>query len=101
MRGDREVARAARDSSVPAPGEGVHPVRRGVEMNLRDTNPLEDAELLTEENIMTGHEGAMVHCPDPECHSAPILQWVIEKGECYCGEEIAVYLLTEKEVDDL
>lgn len=69
-------------------------------MNVQQNNPLEDAELLTEENILTGYEGAMLHCPNPECYASPQLQYVIKTGACYCGEEMAVYLLTEKEVDN-
>lgn len=69
-------------------------------MNLREHDPLADADLLTEENIITDHEGAMVHCPNPTCYAAPGLQFVIKTGECYCGEEMAVFFLAEREVGD-
>lgn len=57
---------------------------------------MSEPELLTEEDIITGHEGASIDCPDPKCHCTPGLQWIVRNGECFCGADMAIYLRTEE-----
>ncbi|MFC7204730.1 hypothetical protein ACFQJC_14515 [Haloferax namakaokahaiae] len=64
------------------------------------SDPLDSAELLTEDDIMTGYEGETLHCPNPECYCTPSFEQVIKHGQCYCGEGMSVYIVRERDRDE-